>query len=159
MYYSFIILKPDALERHLTLEILKRLQANNITIEVFDYRLIDEDIILKHYAQIIGQLGEAFKNRVISAFVGKYVIPVIVSSDDENIIQVIRKTVGATDPSKADAGTIRGDLSSDSMEKSALEGRCCNNLIHASDSYDTYLFESRLWLGEDVAQRYINSIE
>lgn len=155
MYYSFVMLKPDCLERQLTCKIIERLHANIITIEIFDYRLVNEDIIFKHYSNKIDEIGEIFKEMTKNAFVGKYVIPMIVSSNDINIISAIRKIIGTTDPSKADSGTIRRDFGEDSFEKSMQEVRCCANLIHASDCYESYLFESKLWFDEKMIQKYI----
>jgi nucleoside-diphosphate kinase len=154
MNYSFIMLKPDCLERQLTGSIIERLRANQINIEIFDYRLVSEEIIYKHYAEKIDELGDVFKEKTRKGFAGKYVIPVIVSSDSNNLIPDIRKAVGATDPSKAEPGTIRGDFGTDSFEKAMQENRVVSNLIHASDSYETYLAEARLWFGEDITKRY-----
>jgi nucleoside-diphosphate kinase len=155
MHYSFIMLKPDALERQLALTIIQRLKVKDIAIEIFDYRLVSEDLIFQHYSDVIAKFGDAFKEMATNAFVGKYVIPMIISSSDENIISIVRKTVGATDPFKAAPGTIRGDLGNDNMESATLEVRCCANLIHASDSYESYLSEAKLWFGQD-ALKYHN---
>ena len=56
----------------------------------------------------------------------------------------IRRIVGATDPSKADHGTIRGDLGDDSFDRCASENRSCYNLIHASDSFENAKEEQSL---------------
>lgn len=154
MYYSFIMLKPDALKRQLVLDIIQRLKAIDVTIELLDYRLVNEELIFQHYAHVINEVGEVFKEMADKAFVGKYVIPMVISSRDENVIANVRKTVGATDPSKAAPDTIRGDLGNDSMEKADLEHRSCENLIHASDSYESYLTEAELWFGKDISQKY-----
>ena len=69
MYYSFLMLKPDALNRHLTFKIIERLKAHNIAIEIFDHRLVDEDLIYNHYSQKIEELGESFKEKTKIAFV------------------------------------------------------------------------------------------
>lgn len=156
MHYSFIMLKPDALKRQLVLEIIERLKANDIAIELLDYRYVNQELIFKHYEKVIAELGESFQVKATNTFVGKYVIPMIIGSRDKNIILNVRKMIGATDPSKAALGTIRGDLGNDSMEKAMLEHRSCENLIHASDSYESYLIESELWFGKDISQKYIS---
>lgn len=155
MYYSFVMLKPDALERQLVAKVIERLKANDITIEIFDYRIVSEELIFKHYSDVIAKFGETFKEMATNTFVGKYVIPMIVSSNDANVISIIRKTIGATDPAKAAPGTIRGDLGNDNMEKATLEARCCANLIHASDSNESYLTEVKLWFSGDI-EKYKN---
>lgn len=149
MHYSFVMLKPDALERQLVLTIIERLKAKDITIEILDYRIVSEDLIFKHYSHVIAEVGDVFKEMAINSFVGKYVIPMIISSNDENIISIVRETIGATDPSRAAIGTIRGDLGNDSKEQANSEGRCCANLIHASDSYESYLSEVKLWFDRE----------
>ena len=78
----------------------------------------------------------------------------IVRSKHDSIISDIRQIVGATDPSKAEKGTIRGDLGDDSFERCANENRSCYNLIHASDSLETAKKETTVWFGKEVAQQY-----
>lgn len=154
MAYSFIIVKPDALKRQLVCSIMERLIDQKITIELVDYKLVTEELITQHYEEIIQAEGEAFIQRIKRSFIGNHVITIIISSKEENIISKIRKLIGATDPSKAEKGTIRGDFGIDTIEKAISEGRCCENLIHASDSHSSYLLESSLWFGERIAKRF-----
>ena len=155
MYYSFVMLKPDCLARQLTSKVIERLKANHINIEIFDCRLVSEDIIYNHYSEKINELGNIFKERTRKEFAGKYVIPIIVSSESKDVISKVRKIVGATDPCKAEPGTIRGDFGEDSFEIAMQEDRIVANLIHASDSYESYLNEAKLWFGEKQVQKYI----
>lgn len=155
MYYSFILLKPETLEKGLVTDVLERLLSISINIEIFSYAFVTEDLIDRHYRENIDKYGEIFRERAHRTFAGKHVIPIIVSSQNSTIIQDIRTLVGATDPTKADAGTIRGDLGIDSIEKAMSEGRCCENLIHASDSPEAFLDEAALWFGEGTASKYI----
>jgi nucleoside-diphosphate kinase len=155
MYYSFIMFKPDCLERQLVLEILERLKVQGIAVEALDYRLVTQEKIFEHYAHVIAELGETFKEMATNSFAGKYVIPIIISSKDENIIADVRRAIGATDPAKAAPGTIRGDFGNDSTAKANLEHRCCNNLIHASDSKEAYMAECELWFGKELSGKYI----
>jgi len=157
MYYSFIFLKPDAMQKQLTARILERLQAAGITIEIFDYVYVTDDLIDRHYEEAAAKLGEAFRKKARRSFSGKYIIPVIVSSHSQHIIQEIRSLIGATDPTKAQPGTIRADFSRDSIEKAMSENRLCENLIHASDSLEAYLYEAELWFGKETASRYIET--
>lgn len=159
MYYSFVMLKPDALKRQLVLTIIERLKENDIAIEIFDYRIVSEELIFKHYGDVIARFGEEFKDMARNTFVGKYVIPMVISSKDENIISTVRKIIGATDPSKAAPGTLRGDFGDDNMEKATLEARCTANLIHASDSRESYLSEAKLWFGRDFEKGSNSSLE
>jgi len=155
MYYSFILLKPETLEKGLVPDVLERLQSIGINIEIFNYVLVSEDLIDRHYRENIEKYGEIFRERAHRTFAGMHVIPIIVSSQRSTIIQDIRTLVGATDPTKAEPGTIRADFGTDSIDKAMSEGRCCENLIHASDSPEAYRYEAALWFGEKTASKYI----
>ncbi len=154
-HFTFIFLKPEALKMELTEKIISRFLLNNFTIELIGYKIVDEELICKHYVNVIIELGEIFKTRVIKAFVGNAVIPIILSSENENIIPEVRKIIGATDPSRSEKGTIRGDLAQDSLERACEEDRCCENLIHSSDSYNEFIREIKLWFPEESIKSFI----
>ena len=154
MYYSFIMLKPDALHRELVEEIMQYFHREGIEIERLGFKKADETLIDTHYAHVIQKYGDVFRTRMLNYFNGQYTIPMILRSDKDTLIADIRRIVGATDPSQADAGTIRGDLGDDSFERCAGENRSCYNLIHASDSPDAAREETSVWFGPDVAAEY-----
>lgn len=152
MYKTFILLKPDTLERNLVGKVIKRLTDTGFRISEFDYMQVTEDTIVRHYAELIEREGGSFRQRVTRSYVGRYVIPIILESDQETIISDVRRVIGSTDPSKALPGTIRGDLSSDALERAISEDRLCENLIHASDSEESYFKEVELWLGSGLRE-------
>ena len=154
MYYSFIMLKPDALRRELVEEIMQYFHREGIEIERLGFTRADEALIDTHYAHVIQKYGDVFRERMMDYFKGQYTIPMILRSEKETLIADIRRIVGATDPSQAAPGTIRGDLGDDSFERCASENRSCYNLIHASDSPETARDETSVWFGADVAARY-----
>lgn len=155
MYYAFVMLKPDAIERNIVPDILRRLIEHDLKIELFSCVLVSEDLIFKHYTDKIIKEGFIFKDKLRNAFVGKYVIPIIISSEkDHNIISTVRKLIGDTDPSEAEAGTIRGNFANDSMKNSKSENRCCSNIIHSSDTKESYLFETELWFSKEVVYNF-----
>lgn len=154
MYYSFIMLKPDAIEQGLTVPILMYLKNAGIEIEMIDCQKVNTGVLLKHYAEAIAKMGHDFERKYADYFTNRYVIPIIVKSEQPDIIDRIRKVVGATNPAEADKGTIRGDFGTDSFEKSAAENRGCHNLIHASDSSEAVRREIALWFGEEYAEKY-----
>ena len=155
MYYSFIMLKPDAIERNLTQQIIGYLKDGGIEIDWINTVKATRDRIFTHYAEVIEKVGEEFKEKAAKYFEGKYVVPVIVKSEDENIIAKVREIVGATDPVKAAKGTIRGDLGIDSLQRSLDENRCCENLIHASDCVEAFRNEIQIWFDPSVTKRYL----
>lgn len=119
MERSLIILKPDAVQRGLVGPILTRLEQRGLKLSGLKLMQIDESLARQHYQVHEGK--PFFPSLVKYIISGPVVVVVVVGA---NVIQVVRNTVGATNPSQAAPGTIRGDF--------ALEiGR---NLIHASDS-------------------------
>lgn len=119
MEKSLIILKPDAVQRGLIGPILTRLEQRGLKFAGLKLMQIDEALAGRHYG--IHQ-GKPFYNSLVQYITSGPVVVLAVAGKD--VIQIIRNTVGATNPTNAAPGTIRGDF--------GLEiGR---NLIHASDS-------------------------
>jgi nucleoside-diphosphate kinase len=119
MERSLIILKPDAVQRGLVGPILTRIEQRGLKLSGLKLMQIDESLARQHYQVHEGK--PFFSGLVQYITSGPVVVAVVVGA---NVIQIVRNTVGATNPSQAAPGTIRGDF--------ALEiGR---NLIHASDS-------------------------
>lgn len=118
MERSLVILKPDAVQRGLVGTILSRLEQRGLKIVGMKLMQIDEQLARKHYAE---HEGKGFFNDLVSYITSGPVVVLVIAG--ENVIEMIRNTVGATNPAKAAPGTIRGDLA-------VSIGR---NLIHASD--------------------------
>ncbi len=154
MYYSFIMLKPDALKRELTETIMDYFFKEGITIERLGTKVVHENLLSRHYEEVIAKLGSDFQRKLMKYFDGQMVLPMIVKSENDTIIDDVRRIVGKTDPAQADTGTIRGDLGIDSYEKCNRENRSCENLIHASDSPEAVARELSIWFGESVAAKY-----
>ncbi|WKY45874.1 nucleoside-diphosphate kinase [Eubacteriaceae bacterium ES2] len=153
--YALIIMKPDALERELTETIISRFIDKGFKIELVGFKRVTEELILEHYSEVIEKLGDWFKTLIIEDFVGKAMIPVILSQNGMQAIENARILTGATDPAKADKGTIRGDLGIDSMEMANRESRSCFNLIHCSDSKETFVNECKLWFDNQIIERFL----
>lgn len=148
------MLKPDALDRKLVLRIMDRFIQNGFHIEMIDYRIVDIDLIVKHYFAVIERMGNIFINMASDYFVNKPVIAMIISIENNDAINLSRRLIGVTDPEKSDIGTIRHDFSDDSLEKALKENRCVRNLIHSSDSLDTFKKEIALWFGQSVLNKF-----
>lgn len=121
MERTFIIIKPDAVQRGLTGEILKRFEARGLRIIGMKFLRISRQLAEKHYA--------VHAERPFFASLVNYITSspvVVIALEGTNAVAAARKTIGATKPQEAEAGTIRGDF--------ALEiGR---NLVHGSDSVE-----------------------
>ena len=119
MEQSLIILKPDALQRGLIGPILTRLEQRGLKLVGLKLLQIEEALARKHYA---AHEGKPFFPGLVQYITSGPVV--VVAIRGKAVIEIVRNTVGATNPIKADPGTIRGDFAVDI-------GR---NLIHASDS-------------------------
>ena len=120
---TFIICKPDAVERGLIGEILGRFERKGFTIVAADLRTIDPETAGRHYAE---HEGKPFYGELID-FIGRSPALVAVIEGPQDTWKVVRGMIGATNPLEADPGTIRGDLGT-------LFGE---NLIHGSDSAES----------------------
>jgi nucleoside-diphosphate kinase len=134
MERTLIILKPDAVQRGLAGEIIHRLERRGLRIVALKAMQIDEATARKHYAE---HEGKPFYQGLIDYITSGPVIAGVL--EGTRAIEVVRKTMGKTNPADAEPGTIRGDL--------ALEmGR---NLIHGSDGADSARREIALFFGKD----------
>jgi nucleoside-diphosphate kinase len=116
---TLIIIKPDAVQRGLTGEILARFERRGLRIIGMKFIQVSRALAEKHYA--IHQ-GKPFYEGLVSYITASPVV--VIALEGTNAVEAARGTIGATNPSKAAAGTIRADF--------ALEiGR---NLVHGSDS-------------------------
>jgi nucleoside-diphosphate kinase len=149
---TFVLLKPDAIERNLVSKIIPYFTKENIFPSIFDLQTATKEKITEHYAEHIKKFGIEFELKTRVMFEGKLVIPMILTGDND-VIAKVRKIVGATEPAKAEKGTIRGDLGAgDSYEKSNTEHRLVANLIHASDSEEAVKREVKIWLPEFMSK-------
>ncbi|AMC94538.1 nucleoside diphosphate kinase [Erysipelothrix larvae] len=151
---TFLMLKPDAFRSNHQEDILKRLKGAHLVIESSKTVNVDLDVmktLIEHYGEVIDKMDPAFNfpGKLFNSFYyyGPHTImPMCVSySGDEDIIEYTRKLVGATSPANAAEGTIRGDLSDDDYDKAGAQNRLVNNLIHASDSFESKERELTLW--------------
>lgn len=162
---TLILIKPDAMERNLADEIIRRYKKAGLKV-VKKKKLIAPMSIIRHhypmdekYLRTIGEKTIAAGQKVKSALnQGRKVVtwlrkfitsrPIIVLLlEGEDAINVARKVSGFTDPATAEKGTIRGDLGTDSILKANQEGRPVYNLIHASGSVEEAEKEIKLWFG------------
>ncbi len=121
MERTLIIIKPDAVQRGLTGEILRRFETRGLRIIAMKFMQVSRELAEKHYAI---HKGKPFYEGLVSYITSSPVV--VIGLEGTNAVAAARQTIGATNPSQAEAGTIRGDL--------ALEiGR---NLVHGSDSVE-----------------------
>ncbi|MBX2997089.1 MAG: nucleoside-diphosphate kinase [Caldilineaceae bacterium] len=135
MERTFVIIKPDAVQRGLIGEIVARFERRGLKIVGMKFMQVSEELARQHYAV---HEGRPFFNGLIQYIISAPVVAMVL--EGTNAIAAVRKTLGATKPAEAELGTIRADF--------GLEiGR---NLVHGSDGPDTAASEIALWFGEDL---------
>lgn len=154
MYYSFVMMKPDAIRLGLTEAVVCRLKRAGLTIAHIGCLKATPELIRSHYAEPIEKYGEAFRRNAEAYFDGQLVIPMLLCAERPDIVSYVRQVVGATDPAKAEKGTIRGDFGTDSLEASKQENRMCENIIHASDSDEAVRCEAAIWFSPETCSLY-----
>ena len=127
---TLVLIKPDAVERGLAGEILARFEQRGLQIRDARFVQVDRELAERHYAEHVekpffGELVEFITSAPTLAL----------SLEGESAISVVRTTMGATNPTDAAPGTIRGDL--------ALA--MPDNLVHGSDSPESAERELGLW--------------
>jgi nucleoside-diphosphate kinase len=131
MSRTLVIAKPDAVERGLAGEILARFERKGLKIAAAELRSVDRETAAKHYAE---HEGKGFYEELIS-FITRSPALVFVVEGHDDVWQVARTMIGATNSAEAAPGTIRGDLSASFTE----------NLVHGSDSAESAEREIGIW--------------
>jgi len=120
---TFIIVKPDGVERRLSGEILARFERKGLRLVAAELRQIDEATAKIHYGE---HEGKPFFGDLV-AFITRSPALLAVLEGPEDTFKVVRTMMGATNPADAAPGTIRGDYGLEMTE----------NLIHGSDSAES----------------------
>ena len=131
---TLVLCKPDAVKRNLIGEIVARCEAKGYV--VGDIRLVqpDRNILSRHYAE---HEGKPFYEPLLEFMLSGPVVAI--KLEGERVIEGFRSLAGATDPTTAAPGTIRGDLGRDWGTK------VIQNLVHGSDSEESAERELAIW--------------
>ncbi len=121
MERTLVLLKPDAIERGLVGEIISRLERTGLNLVAMKMLRMDRELAERHYA--VHRDQPYFEGLVQFITSGPLIAAVYEGPDAVNIV---RNIMGATDPAKAEPGTIRANLAQDTR----------HNLVHGSDSVD-----------------------
>jgi nucleoside-diphosphate kinase len=136
---TFVMLKPDAVQRGLIGEIISRFEKKGLKIVAMKMLKVDKALAEEHYAE---HREKPFFQSLVDYITSGPVVAMVV--EGKNAIKIVRTLVGATNPAEALPGTIRGDY--------GLEvGR---NVIHASDSPESAEREISLFFKPDEILEY-----
>ncbi len=174
---TFVIIKPDGVQRSLIGEIISRFERTGLKLVGMKLAVLDSERIWKHYSKddawFIKKGTKIAEDRAAAGMVvdkepieyGKDIIralekfmtagPVVMMAWEGNqAVAVVTKLVGGTEPATSDVGTIRGDYTIDSYAITAVDDRAVRNLVHCSDSPENGEAEIALWFKEEELLSY-----
>ena len=122
MERTLIIVKPDAVQRGLTGQVIHRFERRGLRIVAMKFIQITKDLAQRHYAV---HKGKPFYEPLVDYITSGPVVVMVL--EGKNAIQIARRTMGVTNPAEAAPGTIRADFGVEI-------GR---NLVHGSDGSET----------------------
>jgi nucleoside-diphosphate kinase len=129
---TFVMCKPDAVERGLVGEIVARLERKGLALVAAELRTVSTQLAEEHYAE---HQAKPFFRDLVDFLTRSPVFAMIVEGPEESTYLLVRKLVGATKVEDAEPGTIRGDFATITTE----------NLVHASDGHESAAREIALW--------------
>ncbi len=123
---TLVLVKPDGVRRSLVGEIISRIEAKGYKIVALRMLNADREILKSHYAE---HEGKPFYEPLMEFMQSGPIVALI--AEGQRVIEGFRSLAGATDPTVAAPGTIRGDLARDQGTK------VVQNLVHGSDSVES----------------------
>ncbi len=134
MNQTFIMCKPDAVERGLVGEIISRIARKGFRIVRMDLRTPDRALAESHYDE---HRDKPFFGELVDFLTRGPVVAMIVEGPDDQTFSVMRTLIGKTRVEDAQPGSIRGDFATTTNE----------NLVHGSDGAESAAREIELWFG------------
>jgi nucleoside-diphosphate kinase len=131
---TLVLIKPDGVRRNLIGEIIRRCEAKGYVVTQMRKLTPTRELLAQHYAE---HEGKSFYEPLMEFMLSGDVVAI--QLEGQRVIEGFRSIAGATDPTVAAPGTIRGDLSRDWGTK------VVQNLVHGSDSVESATRELALW--------------
>jgi nucleoside-diphosphate kinase len=131
---TLVLVKPDGVARGLAGEVIRRVEAKGYRIVALDLRVPSTELLAEHYAE---HVGKPFYEPLVAFMSSGPVVALV--AEGNRVVEGFRALAGATEPTAAAAGTIRGDLGRD------WGVRVVQNIVHGSDSVESADREIKLW--------------
>lgn len=144
MQKTFVMLKPDAVQRNLIGEIICRFEKKGLKLVALKMLQISRELAERHYAE---HKGKPFFEDLVGFITSGPVVAMI--WEGKKAVQVVRKMLGNTDPQEAPPGTLRGDYA-------LFTG---NNIVHGSDSPESAAREISLFFSSEEIISYRKSTD
>lgn len=141
---TFVAIKPDAVQRNLIGEIIRRVEQKGLKVIAIKLLRPSKELVSEHYSE---HKSQYFFTDLVEFFLSGPIVALVLEGC--NAIHIVRKLVGKTQPEDAEAGTIRGDYCFG-------KGR---NLVHASDCAENAKREIKLWFADSEIIEYVKTID
>ncbi|MEI6529514.1 MAG: nucleoside-diphosphate kinase [Candidatus Falkowbacteria bacterium] len=174
---TFVILKPDAVQRGLIGEVIKRIENTGLKLVALKMVNATEEQLWNHYSKddewFLKKGNRTIEERTAMGMpiekeaieYGKDIIRALVKFmscgpivpmiwEGNQAVGIVKKIVGSTEPLSSDSGTLRGDYTLDSYELASLDSRAVRNLIHCSDPASDAAREIPIWFTESEILQY-----
>lgn len=174
---TFVIIKPDAIQRNLIGDIVSRIERTGLKIIALKMIVASEDTLWKHYNKNDSwflekgsiaiesrksqnlpiekeaiEYGKDILRANIEFMISGPVIAFVVQGNQA--VGIVKKIVGGTEPLTSDVGTIRGDYTIDTYSLANSSSRAVRNLVHCSDQVSEAEREINLWFAESEIIKY-----
>ena len=174
---TFVILKPDAIQRNFIGEIISRFEKTGLKITAMKMLVPKAEQCWAHYnkddvwfrakgEKIVKnrednnmsveksalEYGKDIIGQLVTFMTSGPVLAMVIEGN--SAVGIVTKLVGGTEPLTSDIGTIRGDLTVDSYEIAGIDGRAVRNLIHCSDKPEEAEREIKIWFDESEIIAY-----
>jgi nucleoside-diphosphate kinase len=179
---TFVILKPDTVQRSLIGEVIKRFERTGLKCTAMKMFVPDEERLIEHYnksdewflkkgTNVINDLmaqglpitkepmeyGKDIIRTIVKYMTAAPVIAMVWEGNQS--VAVVTKLIGTTEPATSDVGTVRGDYTIDSYGHASFENRAVRNLVHCSDAVSEAEREIAIWFKEDDIMKYTTAQE
>ena len=138
---TLVLVKPDGVARGLAGEVLRRIEAKGYQLAAVQLRTATPELLAEHYAE---HVGTPFYQPLVDFMLSGPVLAIV--AEGNRVIEGFRSLAGATNPTVAAPGTIRGDLGRD------RDTVVVQNIVHGSDSPESAAREVALWF-PDLSRR------
>lgn len=133
---TLILVKPDGVKRGLVGEVIARVERKGYKVTNLKMLNADRNLLAKHYEE---HEGKPFYEPLLEFMMSGPIVAMV--AEGERVIEGFRKLAGTTDPTTAEAGTIRGDLARD------MGTKVVQNIVHGSDSPESAEREIKIFFG------------
>jgi nucleoside-diphosphate kinase len=134
---TLVLVKPDGVARGLIGEVIRRIEAKGYRVVALERRTATPELLAQHYAE---HVGKPFYQPLVDFMLSGPVVALV--AEGQRVVEGFRSLAGATEPTAAAPGTIRGDLGRD------WGVAVVQNIVHGSDSPESAAREIALWFPE-----------